>query len=331
MSDVVPIHEALERFVTARLGPDAQPVVSGVQRVTTGRSRENWLFDLAWTDRGQRQTEPLIVRQDPEGGLIDTERATEFAVLQALEGSNVLAPRARWLDETGTELSKPSLVMSRSAGTCEYYCINGERPLADRVALGKRFGELLGSVHRVEWDDTVLGTLFGDPGSGAALHELDRWESILASDQLEPWPELTLAGQWLRTHAPQNDQTVLVHADFKPGNILLDENDGVTALLDWELAHLGDRHEDLGWVTQPLRRGEHLIDEAWEAEDLFAHYEKATGLTVDRDSVSWWNVFATFKTAVMQISGLRAYVEGRIDEPYQPSGAVLRELLGRVS
>ena len=83
-------------------------------------------------------------------------------------------------------------------------------------------------------------------------------------------------------------------------------------------------------MTQPLRRGEHLIDGAWEAEHLFALYEQLTGVAVDRDAVAWWNIFSTFKTAVMQISGLRAYVEGRIDEPYQPSAAVLRELLDSV-
>lgn len=123
----------------------------------------------------------------------------------------------------------------------------------------------------------------------------------------------------------------IVHRDFKPGNILLDGNDQVTALLDWELAHLGDPNEDLGWVTQPLRAGEHLIPGSWTAEDLFQRYELRTGNPVDRTAVAWWNVLASFKTAAMQVTGLRSFVEGRSDEPYQPSAPVLRNLLDVVA
>ncbi len=105
----------------------------------------------------------------------------------------------------------------------------------------------------------------------------------------------------------------------------------IVALLDWELAHLGDPMEDLGWITQPLRTREHLIDGAWEREQLFARYERATGRAVDLDAVRWWNVFSSFKTAVMQTSGLRSFVEGRCDEPYRPTAPVLRALLDAVA
>jgi aminoglycoside phosphotransferase (APT) family kinase protein len=155
---------------------------------------------------------------------------------------------------------------------------------------------------------------------------LDRWEIILRRDQLEPLPELEFALVVLRDSAPEPDRTVLVHADFKPGNILL-EGDHVSALLDWELAHLGDPLEDLGWVTQPLRAGEHTITGVWEADDLIAHYERASGTVVDRRALRWWHAFSTFKTAVMQVSGLRSFVEGRSDEPYRPTRRVLSTLL----
>jgi aminoglycoside phosphotransferase (APT) family kinase protein len=236
----------------------------------------------------------------------------------------------RWLDADGSSLGNPSLVMVRLPGTCEYYSINGERSLSRRLGLARNFCELLATVHQVDWRTNGLAEVFPDPGPSAALHELNEWRAILEMDQLEPHPELTVAARWLQQRAPRSDGTVLVHADFKPGNILLDQDDAVTALLDWELTHLGDRNEDLGWVTQPLRRSEHLIDDAWEAEDLFAHYESATGVEVDREAVAWWNVFSTYKTAVMQVSGLRSFVEGRIDELYQPSAAVLRSLLSMV-
>jgi aminoglycoside phosphotransferase (APT) family kinase protein len=144
---------------------------------------------------------------------------------------------------------------------------------------------------------------------------------------LEPQPELTLAACWLRDHAPRSARTVLVHGDFKAGNVLLDDGGGIVALLDWELAHLGDAMEDLGWVTQPLRTREHLIPGEWERSHLLARYTAAMGSPVDEASVSWWSVFATFKTAVMQCGGLRSFVEGRSNELHWPTEAVLRTLL----
>jgi aminoglycoside phosphotransferase (APT) family kinase protein len=110
---------------------------------------------------------------------------------------------------------------------------------------------------------------------------------------------------------------------------LLDDGD-VTALLDWELAHLGDPMEDLAWVTQPLRSAEHTIEDSWETEDLIAHYAQVTGNPVDRDALKWWVAFSALKTAVMQVSGLRAFLEGRAEEPYRPTRRVLSTLLTTV-
>ena len=320
------IRQRLEAFLRTRLGPASGLRIERVERVTVGRSRENWLFDASWQEDGRTVREPLIVRRDPAGGLLETDRAAEFAVLRALEGSDVPAPRARWLDPTGAELGRPSLVMRREPGVCDYFVLNGERPLSVRVELAERFCDLLGRIHRVDWRARGMGAFLDDPGPEAARAEVDRWEAVLRRDQLEPYPELELAARALRARAPRAERTVLVHGDFKPGNALLD-GERIVALLDWELTHLGDPMEDLGWITQPLRTREHLIPAAWERPQVFARYRQATGCDVDEDSVAWWNVLATYKTAVMQVSGLRAFVEGRCDEPYRPTAAVLRPLL----
>jgi aminoglycoside phosphotransferase (APT) family kinase protein len=327
------ILELVRRFLAAQLAGSAPPRIEGVERVAVGRSRENWLFDAIWpaaATGADDVVEHLIVRRDPMGGLLETSRADEFAVLQALEGTAVPAPRARWLDAEGTHLGRPSLVMVREPGECDYFVLDGERPRPERVELARRFCDLLASLHRVEWAGAGMGRLLADPGPWASRAELDRWEAVLRRDQAEPYPELELALGWLRSTAPRSARTVLVHGDFKPGNVLLD-GDRIVALLDWELAHLGDPMEDLGWVTQPLRRREHLIPEAWERQDLLAHYQAATGFEVDEASVAWWNVLASFKTAVMQVTGLRSFVEGRSDEPYRPTPAVIGALLDAVA
>lgn len=322
------ILDQLQRFLAAQPDVPAPPRIERLERVGVGRSRENWLFDAVWPDG---TVEPLIVRRDPRGGLLETSRATEFAVLRALEGPAVPAPRARWLDADGSQLGRPSLVMVREPGEVDYFVVNGDRPLAERLDLAQRFCDLLATLHRADWAAAGLGAVLGDPGPEAARAELDGWTAILRRDQQEPWPELEVARHWLAATAPRSARTVVVHGDFKPGNVLVDDDDRLVALLDWELAHLGDPMEDLGWITQPLRLREHLIPGAWERADLFARYEAATGIPVDTDSVAWWNVLASYKTAVMQVSGLRSFREGRSDEPYRPTAAVLRALLDAVA
>ncbi len=315
----------LETFVRKRLCPET--TIQGFSRVSTGRSRQNWIFDAVWQHEGTTKREPLIVRRDPLGGLLETDRGVEFNLLQALESAPIPTPQVRWLDPQGAELGRPCLVMVRMAGTCDYYALNGDEPLESRVDLARRLCSLLAEVHRVDWQRIGLADTLTDPGPMASLVALNGWEAILARDQLEPYPEMELCAQWLRANAPRSLRTVLVHADFKVGNVLLDDDGEIVALLDWEIAHLGDPHEDLGWVTQPLRTKEHFIKGTWERAELLDHYEKASGYPVDHDAVRWWNVLAAYKTAVMQASGLRAFVEGRSDEHYQPSAPVLKALI----
>jgi aminoglycoside phosphotransferase (APT) family kinase protein len=323
------LQQRLEAFVQAQVGEGA-PTLSGIARLGVGRSRENWIFDARWPDG---RVEPLILRQDPPGGLVETDRAVEFAVLRALEGSGIGAPRALWLDAEARWVDRPSLVMHREPGICEYDVVNGHRAPAVRTRLAREFCELLAAVHDLDWRALGLDAVLPEPGPCPALTELRSWEEILRRDQVDAWPELDLAIGALTATAPACDSPVVVHADFKPGNVLLDGPAGderITALLDWELVHLGDPMEDLGWVTQPLRTKEHLIPGVWEREDLLAHYAKVRGVDVDPAAVTWWNAFASFKTAVMQVSGLRAFLEGRSDDLYRPHPKVLRALLAAI-
>ncbi|MDH3683713.1 MAG: phosphotransferase family protein [Acidimicrobiia bacterium] len=185
--------------------------------------------------------------------------------------------------------------MVREAGTCDYFVLDDvERPAARRVDLARRLCELLALVHEVDWRAAGLGSTLEDPGPKAAA-AVDHWESILRHDQLEPCPELDMAVRWLRATVPRSSATVLVHGDFKVGNVLLDENDEIIALLDWELAHVGDPHEDLGWVTQPLRTREHYVAGHWERDELLGNHGQITGRSVDPEAVAWWNVMSWYR------------------------------------
>jgi aminoglycoside phosphotransferase (APT) family kinase protein len=289
-------------------------------------SRENWVFDASWRAEGGRVSEPLIVRRDPAGSVLDTDRRVEFAVLKALEPTEVRAPRARWLDADGRWLDRPSIVMVREEGECDYFVLNGTRPLEERVALAEQFLDLLVAVHQVDWRARGLDRVLPDPGRYGSLAAVDHWEGELRRHQLEPLPELEVVIAWLRARAPAASATVLVHGDFKPGNAQLSADD-TAVMLDWETAHLGDPVEDLGWVTNPLRRREHQIPGVWTGQELVERYTSLTGLAVSPDSLRWWNVLANFKLAVISLTGLAAFVDGTYDRAHQLPAALVALML----
>jgi aminoglycoside phosphotransferase (APT) family kinase protein len=321
------IEERLRSWAADELGdPDVR--IEDLRRTSAGFSRENWNFDLV--DGPRRRA--LIARRDPVGSVLDTDRAVETAILRALESTDVPAPRVVWADAEGTRLGRPTLVMERSDGECDWFVLNGDRPLDVRVDLAHQLCDRLADIHLVDWRAVGLGDTLEDPGpaDGAARHAVDHWEAELRRVELEPQAELEVVLAWLRAHAPSAPATTLVHADFKPGNVLL-TGDRVTLVLDWETAHLGDPHEDLGWVTNPVRAGEHRIEGAWSPADLLERWSARTGLTVDPVAVHWWNVLANLKLSVIVLTGTRAFVEGRYDRLHQAPLALYRVLLDLIA
>ena len=320
MADV--IEQRLAAFLEQQL-PNARHLrIEGLRRVGTGLSRENWPFDALWDEAGQQVRRQLILRRDPVGSVLETDRRLEFDVLKALERTTIPAPRAVWVDESEEWLDRPFIVMERYEGVCDYFVLNGGSlafPAEHRLRLARRFCEILASIHNLDWREAGLGGIFADPGEDAALAAIAEWQAYLERQLLEPMPELVEVLCWLRRHAPSSQATVFVHGDYKPGNALIKDGE-VEVILDWETMHLGDPIEDIGWITNPLRQGEHLIPGAWERADLYAHYQELTGFTIRDAEVHFWNVFANFKLAAILLTGVRSFCERRSDRVYPYAG-----------
>ncbi len=139
-----------------------------------------------------------------------------------------------------------------------------------------------------------------------------------------PRPVFELALRWLRDHDPgPPEEVTLVHGDFRHGNLIVGP-DGVRAVLDWELAHLGDPMEDLGWIcVNSWRFGE--IDKPvggfGSREELFAGYEAAGG-QVDPSRVNFWEVMGTLRWGVMCCGMMQRFRAG-------PEHSIERAMIGR--
>ena len=298
---------------------------SGLERAAGGLSRENWSLDATWVDASGAQSHRLMLMRDAAGTLLATDRTREFAVLKALEGTSVQAPKAHWMDPDGRWLGGPSLIMDRMPGTCDYLVLNGDRPLEARLSLARSFTDLMARIHTIDWPARGLGAVLDVPTGAPSRVELAHWEAEYRRVRLEPHPELDYVLAWMRLNAPQAEAIVLVHGDFKPGNALID-GDHISAKLDWETAHLGDPLEDLGWVTNPVRKREHQIAGVWEREQIVAAYRALTGRQVDEAALRWWNVFSCWKLAVIQLTAVNEFVAGRYDRVFQTPSWLYRPM-----
>jgi aminoglycoside phosphotransferase (APT) family kinase protein len=315
----------LQRLMTHEI-PSARDIrLQSLVRAAGGLSRENWSLDAAWTDAAGAHKHPLMLMRDASGTLLNTERGREYAVLKALEGTDVPAPRVYWMDPQGQFLGAPSVVMERVSGSCDYMVLNGSRPLDERLALARGFIELMAAIHRVDWRARGLERSLGLPQHSPARTELAHWQAEYQRVRLEPHPELDLILSWLQQEAPITETIALVHGDFKPGNALI-EGQRISAKLDWETAHLGDPLEDLGWVTNPVRKREHQIPGHWERRQIVDAYQALTGRTVSQSDLSWWNVLACWKLAVIQLTAVHEFVAGRYNRVFQTPSWLYRPM-----
>lgn len=139
---------------------------------------------------------------------------------------------------------------------------------------------------------------------------------------------LRFVARWLRDHMPPPPARLsLVHGDFRPANVLIYDGQ-VEVVLDWELAHLGDPVDDLGWYTCSIYTAEHFPAGGRGIDDFLARYAVAAGLAgVDPDRLHFWQVMSTFRLAVMALTGIRNFCEGTSDRPAAPVDRVVRQAL----
>ena len=146
------------------------------------------------------------------------------------------------------------------------------------------------------------------------------------ADPATPQPMIDYTARWLQENLPEHYDNALVHNDFRNGNFMVDRN-GIVAVLDWEIAHIGDPMRDLGWIcTNSWRFGvtEKPVGGFGEYEDLFRGYESVSGEPVNPDHVKFWEVFGSFWWAVGCLGMAEHYRTG-------PDQTVERPAIGRRS
>ncbi len=311
--------------MTARgaLGRDAKIV--GLQRLSGGANMETWSFDLV----SKSAIEALILRRLPGVAALpgtdsghavgELSLADEAALLTIASKHGVPVPAVRLVLRAEHALGQ-GYIMSREHGEAlPFRLLADERYRGAREKLAFQCGQTLGRIHQIPLE--VLPADLPDH-SGALLFQRAQ---VLLDTHGNGAPVLQLGLNWLRDNPRSAPRRTLVHGDFRNGNLLVDEN-GLVAVLDWELAHVGDPVQDLGYVTANVWRfgAPQPVGGFGEYADLLAGYASVTGHTPTMQDIHYWQVHAALSWGMVCLLMLEMYRSG--SDPSLERAAVGRRL-----
>jgi aminoglycoside phosphotransferase (APT) family kinase protein len=268
-----------------------RPAELDLSRIPGGASRETWL--------AQSEDRSWVIRRDPPGSASLVPMREEFGLIRRADDAGVPVPRPLAFEPEGGRFASPGMLVAHVAGTSV-----GPRILRKpeyegaREALPAHLAEALARIHRIRLE--VLDELLPGPPRDPALAQLAEWEQQLDAIG-EPLPAVELGLRWLRANRPPPAEPALVHGDFRLGNFIVDE-EGLAAVIDWELAHVGDPAEDIGWLCiRSWRFGndDRPVAGVGDLEEFISAYELAGGRPMERGRVRYWEIFGNVKWAII--------------------------------
>lgn len=277
----------------------AEARVVAVEPLTGGACQDNFRVDLALGGEARR----MVLRSDARRSLPGSiSRATEFEVIRAAVAGGVPTPAARWLIPDLLREGSAAYLMDFVEGVAIGAVLVRDPRLAHaRSVLPKQLASALAAIHAITPDQVPLpldNPQSATGGRGAVEAGLGFCRDMM-NRMVEPHPAMELALRWLSDARPPDREPVLVHGDFRTGNLLVGP-EGLTALLDWEFAHWGAPAADLGWLSVRDWRFGKLdlpIGGFARREPFYAAYEAASGRAVDRAEVHWWEVMGNLRWA----------------------------------
>ena len=273
--------------------------VEGVSRLSGGASRETWRFVA--------DGRPLILQRQRSGDVRDM--GVEARVLRAAFAAGVRVPEllhSGSMGDADNPLGASYMILEHVEGeTIARKILRDDTFASARKVLVGDLARSLAALHTIEPD--AIGGLPSTDQVQQYRETLDGLNTTLG----QAHPAFELAFRWLESNRPTESRRALVHGDFRLGNVMVDQN-GLRAVLDWELAHIGDPMEDLGWLCVRAWRfgSKHPVAGVGAYDELIRAYQEASGLTADREEIRWWEVLGTLKWGIMCMIQASSHLTG---------------------
>lgn len=282
-------HEELEQGLTRVMNAAS---VTNLQRLSGGASRETWRFTA--------DGEGFVLQRVRPGAIGGFQ--VEPRVLSAAHRAGVPVAELVVDGADRTELDAPFMIVRAVEGeTIARKILRDEKFDVARKVLTSQLGVAAAQLHQID-TSSIHGLVADD--------QMNRYQTVLR-DLGEPHPVFEAAFRWLHLNQPESTSACLVHGDYRLGNIIVNDQ-GLGAILDWELAHIGDPMEDLGWLCVRAWRfgGAFPAAGLGTYDELFDAYASVTGVRPDPDVVRWWETLGTVKWGIICISQAATHLSG---------------------
>lgn len=298
---------------------DCKGLVS-VDRLSGGASQETYRLVIE-TSVGEKR---LALRRTPGGEFAEITPQhpgldVEALLMQSALAVGVPEPEVYYVLQREDKLGDGFLMEWLDGEALGARIVRSPEFEAIRPKLAYECGKVLAKIHSIDLEATGLRARLWEIPPAEFVEQT--WERYRLLDT--PQPMIDYVACWLMENLPEQHETALVHNDFRNGNFLLSP-EGIVAVLDWEVAHVGDPMRDLGWMcTNSWRFGaSDPVGGFGQYEDLFKGYEDESGKAVDPEHVKFWEVFGSFWWSVGCLGMAEHYRNG-------PDKTVERPAIGR--
>jgi aminoglycoside phosphotransferase (APT) family kinase protein len=270
----------------------------------------------------------VVLRRPPRGPLPPSAHDVlrEARLLRALEPTPVRTPRVLAVCDDESVIGAPFYVMEQVAG--EVITTSVPAPLdtpAERERVADELIESLVELHAVDWPSVGLEG-FGKP-TGYLARQLRRFTGLWEHNRTRELEQVEQVGRWLAENLPESPSATIVHGDYRLGNTMFASTAParLVAVLDWEMATIGDPLADLGymmihWIQSGEDTGKFNLQSVTTLpgfptrQELIARYEERSGRSMH--ALNWYVTLALWKGVVFMEGNYKRAVSGSTDDPY---------------
>ena len=255
----------------------------------------------------------FVLRRKPPGILLPSAHAVdrEYKVITALQNTEVPVPKTYGLCEDADIIGTPFFVMDFLDGTVYWDLLLSEKSPQERMEIYANKNKVIAELHNVDYESVGLSN-YGKPGNYIA-RQVSRWTKQYLASETENIPAMNNLIDWLPPNIPDEDETSIVHGDYRLDNMVFCSNNNVMGVLDWELSTLGHPIADfnyhcISWKNIPQLADQKFCNENGipTEEEYRNMYSRCTGKKLDEN----WEFYTIFN--IFKLAGILQGIMGRV-------------------